>query len=201
MLDLISNQNINSICSAHAKRKRKEAIHQDFDACYVLNRKLEDPCAFTSSLLDVLLLKKNMKNRLALVSLYLFLYSVLSELQFVMYAHRNQYSLCRISLVGPLFKLLHKIFMDNDWIRLAADSDTLLLTSSSQTTSSAVIHIQQTSLLLLEDIATSITTKVLPVPFLSCCASRWFSRYCRKCFLFFLGFPYQWLILTLTGWR
>nr|GMD68865.1 uncharacterized protein At3g06530 isoform X1 [Ipomoea batatas] len=127
MLDLISNQNINSICSAHAKRKRKEAIHQDFDACYVLNRKLEDPCAFTSSLLDVLLLKKNMKNR--------------------------------IYLVGPLFKLLHKIFMDNDWIRLAADSDTLLLTSSSQTTSSAVIHIQQTSLLLLEDIATSITTK------------------------------------------
>lgn len=105
-----------------------------------------------------------------------------------MYAHCNQYSLCRISLVGPLFKLLHKVFMDNDWIRLAEDSDTILLTDSSQTTSGTVIHIQQTALLLLEDIAASITSKVLPVPFLSCCAPIWV----------FFFFPSSWEHLSVV---
>ncbi|CAH9069155.1 unnamed protein product [Cuscuta epithymum] len=126
MLDSISNKSIKTISSAHGRRKRKGAIHQESDVCDLI-LKSEDPRAFTSSLLDVLLLKKTLENR--------------------------------ISLIGPLFKLLHKIFLDSDWNHLAADSDATLPSENPQTISVTVINIQQTVLLLLEDIAASVTAK------------------------------------------
>ncbi|RAL52010.1 hypothetical protein DM860_016508 [Cuscuta australis] len=125
MLDYIICMKTNTLGSADGRRKKKGAIHQDSDVCGLIPKAV-DPLAFTSSLLDILLLKKNLENR--------------------------------ISLLGPLFKLLHKVFMESDWNHFAAHSDTILPTSENSQ-NVTVINIQQTLLLLLEDITTSAAAK------------------------------------------
>ncbi|KAL3650395.1 hypothetical protein CASFOL_006798 [Castilleja foliolosa] len=79
-----------------------------------------------SSFLDVLLIKKNIENR--------------------------------TSIVGPLFKLLHLIFTDDEWTLKAADHDKASTASSDspKATSDNISYIQQTLLLTLEDISTTV---------------------------------------------
>ncbi|KAK6117849.1 hypothetical protein DH2020_048412 [Rehmannia glutinosa] len=64
----------------------------------------------------------------------------------------------RTSLVGPLFKLLHLIFMDDEWMLKAAYRDKACMDSSGspQAVSDTTAYIQQTLLLTLEDISASI---------------------------------------------
>ncbi|KAL2550104.1 Uncharacterized protein Fot_11634 [Forsythia ovata] len=83
-----------------------------------------------SSLLDVLLLKKNIENR--------------------------------ASLLGPLFKLLRMIFMNNEWLHKTADQDTAHVTSSGapQTFSDTAAYIQQTLLSTIEDISASLVNDI-----------------------------------------
>ncbi|KAI3471008.1 hypothetical protein Pfo_027671 [Paulownia fortunei] len=64
----------------------------------------------------------------------------------------------RTSLVGPLFKLLHMIFTNDEWMLKAADQDKASIASSGspETVSDTTAYIQQTLLLTLEDISASI---------------------------------------------
>ncbi|KAK4436389.1 hypothetical protein Salat_0802600 [Sesamum alatum] len=64
----------------------------------------------------------------------------------------------RTSLVGPLFKLLHSIFTNNEWMLKAADEDKVSIVSSGapQTLPDAAAYVQQSLLLTLEDISASI---------------------------------------------
>ncbi|XP_051122807.1 uncharacterized protein At3g06530 [Andrographis paniculata] len=73
----------------------------------------------------------------------------------------------RASLVGPLFKLLHIIFLDNEWMVKATDQD------SSPTESGTTAYIQQTLLLTVEDICASTKNDIQqkdPFPLLVSCA-------------------------------
>ncbi|KAK4480629.1 hypothetical protein RD792_013707 [Penstemon davidsonii] len=65
----------------------------------------------------------------------------------------------RTSLVGPLFKLLHMIFKNEDWILKASDQEHIHITSSGshQIVSGTTAYVQQTLLLTLEDICASIS--------------------------------------------
>ncbi|KAL3837868.1 hypothetical protein ACJIZ3_022459 [Penstemon smallii] len=65
----------------------------------------------------------------------------------------------RTSLVGPLFKLLHMIFKNEDWILKASDQEHVHITSSGshQIVSGTTAYVQQTLLLTLEDICASIS--------------------------------------------
>ena len=79
----------------------------------------------------------------------------------------NAYSLgksfvCRTSLIEPLFKLLRKMFMD-DWVHDDVCHNEKYMQASSgisQTTSSIKCYIQQTSLLILEDICAALLTSL-----------------------------------------
>ncbi|CAA0830720.1 Uncharacterized protein SHERM_26110 [Striga hermonthica] len=64
----------------------------------------------------------------------------------------------RTSLVGPLFKLLNLLFMDDDWILKVVDQDKASKASfgAPQSVSDTVAYIQQTLLLTLDDISSSI---------------------------------------------
>ncbi|KAL0382271.1 UNVERIFIED_CONTAM: hypothetical protein Scaly_0514400 [Sesamum calycinum] len=64
----------------------------------------------------------------------------------------------RTSLVGPLFKLLHLIFTNNEWMLKAADQDKVSIVSSGtpHTVPDAAAYVQQSLLLTLEDISASI---------------------------------------------
>lgn len=69
---------------------------------------------------------------------------------------------CRTSLIGPLFKLLRKMFMDEP-VHNDVDQDVQNMQASSgvsQTVSSMICYNQQTLLLILEDISASLSTIV-----------------------------------------
>ncbi|KAA8539764.1 hypothetical protein F0562_026456 [Nyssa sinensis] len=85
-----------------------------------------------SQLLDIMLLKKDMEDR--------------------------------TNLIGPLFKLLRKIFLD-EWVHESVDQDGKYIQASSgtsQTFTSTLCYIQQTLLLVLEDICASLLS-VIPI--------------------------------------
>ncbi|KAG8390231.1 hypothetical protein BUALT_Bualt01G0062300 [Buddleja alternifolia] len=66
----------------------------------------------------------------------------------------------RTSLVGPLFKLLHLIFMNDKWMLKAEDQDEARVCGSPETVSDFTAYIQQTLLLTLEDISASIGNNI-----------------------------------------
>ncbi|KAF5959772.1 hypothetical protein HYC85_000981 [Camellia sinensis] len=119
MLDFVLEQEVGMIGFAQGKKKKKQMTHR-----FEITGK--NALSFMSSLLDILLLKKDLENR--------------------------------TSLVGPLFNLLRKMFMD-DWVHDDADLDGKCMEASldiSQTISSITCYIQQTLLLILEDISASL---------------------------------------------
>lgn len=69
---------------------------------------------------------------------------------------------CRISLGGPLFKLLCLIFTNEEWILKASNQDSASIASSSSppNVSDAIAYIQQTLLLVLENISSSILNDI-----------------------------------------
>ncbi|XP_075111294.1 uncharacterized protein At3g06530 isoform X2 [Nicotiana tabacum] len=130
ILEFICEQKIWSIGSRHEKKKKKGIVYNNHDVCLDIVLGGGNVVDFVGSLLDVLLLKRDMDNR--------------------------------ASLIGPLFKLLHNAFIDNEWIHLAANQDDLHYHASSensQSISDAAVHIQQELLLILEDIAASVTSE------------------------------------------
>lgn len=128
LLDSVFEQEGFLIGSVCGKKKRKAIKLHKSDLHNDVICKDENALSFLTSLLDILLLKKDIENR--------------------------------TFLIGPLFKVLRKIFMD-EWVQddvhlyekwIQASSGT------SETISSTVCYIQQTLLLILEDISASILT-------------------------------------------
>ncbi|KAL6953442.1 hypothetical protein U1Q18_049731, partial [Sarracenia purpurea var. burkii] len=120
MLDLVFEQEVSSTGLAHGMKKKRQMASLN----QISETSGKNALPFLSSLLDILLLKKDLENR--------------------------------TSLIGPLFKLLRKIFMD-DWVH---DVDMQTSLDTSQTVSSIICYIQQTLLLILEDIRASLLTNV-----------------------------------------
>ncbi|CAL5366770.1 unnamed protein product [Camellia sinensis] len=126
MLDFVLEQEVGMIGFAQGKKKKKQMTHL-YHSFEITGK---NALSFMSSLLDILLLKKDLENR--------------------------------TSLVGPLFNLLRKMFMD-DWVHDDADLDGKCMEASldiSQTISSITCYIQQTLLLILEDISASLLMTV-----------------------------------------
>ncbi|XP_038993491.1 uncharacterized protein At3g06530-like isoform X2 [Hibiscus syriacus] len=130
MLDLVLKEDTLVIVSAHGKKKKKSAANPK--SGYDLVSTGEQTVYFLCSLLDVLLLKKDISNR-----------------QFI---------------VGPLFKLLGKAFSD-EWIRDVPTQDERWLQTSGvpQLKSTAIFYIQQTLLLVLDDIFNSSMNENSPL--------------------------------------
>ncbi|WJX64702.1 hypothetical protein P8452_49448 [Trifolium repens] len=124
ILDLIHATKCGIVRSANEKRKKRQKLptHQEVEFLPDDICRIDNPGYILSSLLDVLLLKKDITNR-----------------------H---------FLLDPLFKLLSKVFSE-EWV-----NGTLSLGEESSQTSSnpseTVNHIQQTLLIILEDIITSL---------------------------------------------
>lgn len=129
VLDPILKQESLVIGSAYGKKKKKSDEHQKSNFHADVMYKGENALSFLSSLLDILLLKKDIANR-----------------------HL---------LLGPLFKLLGKVF-SGDWLQQGAATakDEKWIQSSSgicQTISTTLIYIQQKLLIVLEDISASLS--------------------------------------------
>ncbi|XP_022872922.1 uncharacterized protein At3g06530 isoform X3 [Olea europaea var. sylvestris] len=129
VLNSILGQNHCSVGLAHGKKRKGAHNYQNPDP-YNLIQHRENTLLLVSSLLDVLLLKKNIENR--------------------------------SSLLGPLFKLLRMIYMNNEWPHKTTDKDTKHETSSGtlQTLSDTAAYIQQTLLSTLEDISASLVNDI-----------------------------------------
>ncbi|XP_059627802.1 uncharacterized protein At3g06530 [Cornus florida] len=131
MLDFFFEQEDRMIGSAFGKKKKKSITDQNCELKHGFNCKGENALTFLSSLLDILLLKKDVEDR--------------------------------TSLIGPLFKLVRKIFIDTGSHK-ATDQDEKYIAASSGLSQSisSTCYIQQTLLLILEDICASFLT-VTPV--------------------------------------
>ncbi|XP_058207523.1 uncharacterized protein At3g06530 isoform X3 [Rhododendron vialii] len=126
ILDSVFEQEVCIIGSPYGKKKKKHMSHLNQNS----GRTGKNELSFLSSLLDFLLLKKDLKNR--------------------------------TSLIGPLFKLLRKMFTDEP-VHNDVDQDVQTMQASSgisQTVSSMICYNQQTLLLILEDISASLSTIV-----------------------------------------
>ncbi|GMI76636.1 hypothetical protein like AT3G06530 [Hibiscus trionum] len=130
MLDLVLKEDTLVIVSAHGKKKKKSAANPK--PGYGLVSTGEQAVYFLCSLLDVLLLKKDISNRQL--------------------------------IVGPLFKLLGKAFSD-EWIRDVPAQDERRIQTSGvpQSKSTAIFYIQQTLLLVLDDIFASSMNENSPL--------------------------------------
>lgn len=115
--------------SASGKKKRKSIVHQTSNLDGDVVCKVETALSLLSSLLDILILKKDIASR----------------------EH----------LIGPLFKLLEKIFSD-DWMHAQDEKWIKASDGVSQTGSSTICYTQQTLLLVLEDIIGSLKN-VIPL--------------------------------------
>lgn len=115
--------------SASGKKKRKSIVHQTSTLDGDVVCKVETALCLLSSLLDILILKKDIASR----------------------EH----------LIGPLFKLLEKIFSD-DWMPAQDENWIKASYGVSQTGSSTICYTQQTLLLVLEDIIGSLKN-VIPL--------------------------------------
>ncbi|KAJ4955279.1 hypothetical protein NE237_012062 [Protea cynaroides] len=120
LFDTILTEEGRFIALSDSKKKKK--LIRPHDSFF----KGKDIVSFLSSLLDVLLLKKDIVNR--------------------------------VSLVGPLFKLLGKIFTDGWLLRLVDQDEKPLdpLNGDPQTIGSTICYIQHRVLIILEDISTSL---------------------------------------------
>ncbi|XVF08520.1 hypothetical protein REPUB_Repub07fG0010000 [Reevesia pubescens] len=131
MLDLILKEDTLAIGSAHGKKKKKSAENSKPGNDYDVS-KGEQALYFLSSLLDVLLLKKDIANRQ--------------------------------SLVGPLFMLLGRVFSDEWGCGAVTQEERRMQTSGvPQLMSTAIFYVQQTILLILEDIFASFMNKNSPL--------------------------------------
>ncbi|XP_010275398.1 PREDICTED: uncharacterized protein At3g06530 isoform X2 [Nelumbo nucifera] len=130
LLELILAQEEHLIGSSNGKRKKKHTKHQRYDLHPDHFHRGGDVVSLLVSLLDVLLLKKDIDNR-----------------------H---------FLIGPLFKLLKKSFTDEWLLRLVGQDQEWIEASTgvSQTVSSQICYIQQTTLLILEDINASLLSNI-----------------------------------------
>ncbi|KAL4595949.1 hypothetical protein ACB092_12G129000 [Castanea dentata] len=129
MLDFVFKQESLAISSVNGKKK-KSNVHSWSNLSPDVICKGEDALSFLSSLLDFLLLKKDIADR--------------------------------DSLIGPLFKPLGKVFSD-EWIGGTLTRDEKLVQVSpgiSQSMSSTICYIQQTLLIILEDICASLINAV-----------------------------------------
>jgi U3 small nucleolar RNA-associated protein 10 len=122
MLNFVMKGEVSSIGSTRVKKPKKSTNPHKTGLQNVVIRRGATTLSFLSSLLDVLLLKKDVQNRTL--------------------------------LLGPLFKLLKKVSLDDEWIREATNQDE----KSSQDSSSNLSYVQQTLLLILEDISASFLT-------------------------------------------
>ncbi|KAG7972395.1 hypothetical protein I3843_07G181800 [Carya illinoinensis] len=130
MLNFILSQESLIISSAYGKKKKKLLERSRSNLPHNVICKGGDALSLLSSLLDVLLLKKDIANR--------------------------------DSLLGLLFKLLGKVFSD-EWIQGTLIQDEKVIQVSpniSQAMSSAMCYIQQTLLVILEDICASLINAV-----------------------------------------
>ncbi|GAU49365.1 hypothetical protein TSUD_252390 [Trifolium subterraneum] len=124
ILDLILASKCGIIRAANEKTKKRQKLTTDQEVEFLPDEiwRIDNPAYILSSLLDVLLLKKDITNR-----------------------H---------FLLDPLFKLLSKVFSE-EWV-----NGTLSLEEESSQTSSSpsetLNHIQQTLLIILEDIIVSL---------------------------------------------
>ncbi|XP_043702680.1 uncharacterized protein At3g06530, partial [Telopea speciosissima] len=129
LLDSILSEEGRFVASSDGKKKKKKLVRpQIYDLNHDPFFKGKDMVSFLSSLLDVLLLKKDIVSR--------------------------------VSLVGPLFKLLSKIFTDG-WLLGLVDQDEKPLdplNGDSQTITSTICYIQHRVLIILEDISTSLAS-------------------------------------------
>ncbi|XVE56436.1 hypothetical protein DITRI_Ditri04bG0009000 [Diplodiscus trichospermus] len=132
MLDLVLREDPLVIGSAHGKKKKKSAENLKPGYHYDVVSNGERALYSLSSLLDVLLLKKDIANRQ--------------------------------SLVGPLFELLGKVLSD-EWGRGALTQDETSRQTSGvpQLMSTAMCYVQQTLLLILEDILASFMNANTPL--------------------------------------
>lgn len=90
------------------------------------------------------------------------------SLWYFSYTNCVKFVCCRDSLLGPLFKLLYRTF-SNEWVHSVFVHDEKQIQVScrnSDSMSSAISYIQQTLLIILEDISSSLTNSV---PLGVCC--------------------------------
>ncbi|KAL5728414.1 hypothetical protein ACHQM5_001504 [Ranunculus cassubicifolius] len=126
LLDLFTAQEVGSSGISSVKKKKKSIQEQSVTLHHKVFYKWESRISFLGSLLDVLLLKKDINNRSA--------------------------------LTGPLFKLLGKIFPNEQLLGLE-DKDVNWLEASSgvsQSLDSTICYIQQTLLTILDDISITL---------------------------------------------
>ncbi|KAI3919122.1 hypothetical protein MKW98_016675 [Papaver atlanticum] len=109
--------------SSSGKKKKKQVKEFSEPLQHDLFYKEGSIVTFLSSLLDALLMKKTIENR--------------------------------VSLIGPLFEVLKKVFSD-DWLTGKAQNSS----GVAQTTGSTVSYVQQAVLSVLEDITTSLLSAV-----------------------------------------
>ncbi|ONI24972.1 hypothetical protein PRUPE_2G273000 [Prunus persica] len=129
-LDCMVNNRSCVTDSGYGKKKMKLTGHLKSNPSCDLIFNGENALSFLSSLMDVLLFKKDIENR--------------------------------DSLLGPLFKLLYRTF-SNEWVHgvLVQDEKQIQVSSrNSDSMSSAISYIQQTLLIILEDISSSLTNSV-----------------------------------------
>ncbi|CAI9091980.1 OLC1v1027104C1 [Oldenlandia corymbosa var. corymbosa] len=120
MLDFIVHHLGSSSGSNLGKKKKKSIAHQG-DLFVNVFQRGDSGLSFLSSLLDVLILKKNMDSR--------------------------------SFLIGSLFELLHFIFMNDEWVNPIMDeAKDYVQASPGGRASGAQVYIQQTILMILEDI-------------------------------------------------
>ncbi|KAK3026432.1 hypothetical protein RJ639_041444 [Escallonia herrerae] len=127
MLDIAMEQEACVTGTAYQRKKTKATVQWKSDIHHDVIRGGKNTLSFLSSLLDILLLKKDIENR--------------------------------IYLTGPLFKLLHMVFMDDKWIEEGANEGENYIQASTgvlQTISSTTSYVRQTLLLILEDIIASL---------------------------------------------
>ncbi|KAL6526925.1 hypothetical protein OROGR_016015 [Orobanche gracilis] len=131
VLDSILDMKIGSVGSVHGKKQKKLAKRQDPYLFGEATQTRESTLSLLSVFLEVLLIKKDIDNR--------------------------------ISLIGPLFKLLHMIFTDVECMHKAVDQDKSSIASSDspRAVSDTTAYIQQTLLLTVEDISVSIGNDII----------------------------------------
>ncbi|KAI5670288.1 hypothetical protein M9H77_10652 [Catharanthus roseus] len=125
VLDLVDHQSGSALGKKKKKKRRPPTCKGS--VLDVFQQK-ENGLSFVSSLLDVMLVKKNIRNR--------------------------------SSLLGSLFKLVGKFFVNNGGINGAEDEEAKELIQAvsgvSQIASSTQVYVQQELLLILEDISSSL---------------------------------------------
>ncbi|CAK9135113.1 unnamed protein product [Ilex paraguariensis] len=131
MIDIVLERDGASIGSAQGKKKKKSIIHQKSNEHHGVNWRGKNALSFLSSLLDVLLLKKDIEKRTSLIG--------------------PLFNLLRIVFMDN--EWMHEA-VDQDDAYIQAPSGT------PQSISSTVVYFQQRLLLILEDISASLVAEI-----------------------------------------